>query len=150
MSDRSSDDSPTIMTRLVEEAAAASPAAVDTFGSACAWVSRSCTIWRARRRSVPGSKIISIDDSPGTDSERISSSQATPLSRSASSGHRDELLDLVRGQAERLGLDLDVGRGELGQHVDRHGRQTDESEPEHPCSDGRDEQPESQAPTHQP
>ena len=33
----------------------------------------------------------------------------------------DELLDLLGGQAERLGLDLDVGRGELGQDVHRRG-----------------------------
>ena len=31
-------------------------------------VSRSCTTWRASSRSVPGSKTITIDDSPGTDS----------------------------------------------------------------------------------
>jgi hypothetical protein len=33
--------------------------------------------------------------------------------------HGDELLDLGRGQAEALDLDLDDRRRELGEHVDR-------------------------------
>jgi hypothetical protein len=55
---------------------------------------------------------------PGTDCERMTSTPSTPLSRSAS-GNGDELLHLLRGQPERLGLDVCVGRCELGQHVDR-------------------------------
>jgi hypothetical protein len=58
----------------------------DTFGRACAWVSRSDTTWRARKMSVPGSKIITMDESPATDCEWILSRNATPWSRSASSG----------------------------------------------------------------
>ena len=51
----------------------------DVAAAALRLVRRSCTTCRARRRSVPGSKISAIDDSPGTDSERISSRNATPL-----------------------------------------------------------------------
>ena len=74
------------MTRLVDDSGWSICGGLDTLGRACAWMRRSCTTWRARSRSVPGSKIISIRDSPGTDSERIASSQATPLSRSCSRG----------------------------------------------------------------
>jgi hypothetical protein len=84
--DSSLDDSPTIMTRLVDDRGWSICGGLDTWGRACAWVRRSCTTWRACSRSVPGSKISSIRDSPGIDSERIVSSQATPLSRSCSSG----------------------------------------------------------------
>ena len=87
-----------------------------------ACVSRSFTTWRARPSSVPGSKIISIRDRPGTDSERMTSRNATPLSRSCSSGHGDELLDLLGGEPERLGLHLHRDRRELGQRVPRHAR----------------------------
>ncbi len=58
----------------------------DTCGRACACVSRSATTWRARKRSVPGSKMRRMRDSPATDSERMSSRKATPFSRSCSSG----------------------------------------------------------------
>ena len=84
--DSSLDDSPTISTRLVDDSGWSICGGLDTWGSACAWIRRSCTTWRARSGSVPGSKSSSIRDSPGIDSERIVSSQATPLSRSCSSG----------------------------------------------------------------
>ena len=74
------------MTRLVDDSGWIITGGVPTCGSACAWVSCSCTICRACRMSVPGSKIMSIVDSPVTDSERICSSHGTPLSRSCSSG----------------------------------------------------------------
>ncbi|MDQ0820933.1 hypothetical protein QFZ69_001812 [Arthrobacter sp. V1I7] len=76
----------TISTRLVEDIGCMRSGGVETLGRACACVIRSATSWRARRRSVPGSKTSSIDDSPGTDFDRISSSHATPLRRSASIG----------------------------------------------------------------
>ena len=44
------------------------------------WAMRSATCCRAVSRSVPGLKIISIDDSDSTDFERISSRPGTPLS----------------------------------------------------------------------
>jgi hypothetical protein len=81
-----SDDSPIIMTRLVDDSGWSICGGLDTWGRAWAWMSRSWTTWRALSGSVPGSKIISIRDSPGTDSERMVSSQATPLSRSCSRG----------------------------------------------------------------
>src|SRR6266850_735360 len=59
---------------------------LETFGSARVCVSRSCTIWRAFIRSVPGAKIISIVESPAIDSDWMTCSHGTPLSRSASSG----------------------------------------------------------------
>src|SRR3712207_8713326 len=36
--------------------------------------------------SVPGSKTMTIDESPGSDFDRMTSTPSTPLSRSASSG----------------------------------------------------------------
>jgi hypothetical protein len=84
--DSSLDDSPTIMTRLVDDSGWSIWGGLDTRGRACAWVRRSCTTCRARSRSVPGSKISSTRDSPGRDSDRVVSSQATPLSRSCSRG----------------------------------------------------------------
>ena len=66
----------TISTRLVEDMGCMISGGAETFGSATAWVIRSATSWRARNRSVPGAKTSSMEDSPGTDFERISSSQA--------------------------------------------------------------------------
>ena len=80
------DESATISTRLADERGWSIAGGLDTFGSACAWVRRSATTCRARKMSVPGSKIRTMDDSPATDSEWISSRNATPWSRSASSG----------------------------------------------------------------
>ena len=48
ISDTSSSDSPIIMTRLVDDSGWIITGGVPTFGSACACVMRSCTIWRAR------------------------------------------------------------------------------------------------------
>ena len=86
MADMSLEVSRTIMTRLVEDSGCMSTGAAETLGSARAWVSRSETSWRARKRSVPGLKTIWIDERPGTDLDRIASTQATPFSRSASMG----------------------------------------------------------------
>ena len=49
------DCSPTMATRLVEAVGWITAGGVPTFGSALAWVMRSCTICRASYRSVPGS-----------------------------------------------------------------------------------------------
>ena len=86
MSDFSFELSPMIMNRLSDESGWSITGVLATFGSAWAWVSRSATTWRALRTSVPGSKIIRIDERPAIDSDRISSRNATPCSRSASSG----------------------------------------------------------------
>ncbi len=64
-----SDESPTIITRLVDERGCSMVGGSDTLGSAKVCVSRSCTICRARMGSVPGSKTSKIDDRPATDSE---------------------------------------------------------------------------------
>ena len=77
---------PIFMIRLADESGCISIGALETLGNAWAWVSRSCTIWRACMRSVPGAKNISIDDKPVIDSDSIECSQGTPLSKSASSG----------------------------------------------------------------
>ena len=81
-------------------------------------MSRSSTSWRARIRSVPGSKISSTDDSCGTDLERIDVEAGDPVERLLQrDGH--QRLDLLRREAEAGRLDLDPRRGELGEHVDR-------------------------------
>ena len=86
MSDIWSDDIPSTIARFADETGSSMTGDLDTFGSAAVCVSRSDTSWRARNRSVPGSKVITIDERPGTESERISWRNATPLNRSCSSG----------------------------------------------------------------
>jgi hypothetical protein len=86
ISDSFDDDSPIIIVRLVDDTGWSICGGFDTFGRACACARRSWTACRARKRLVPGSKISVIDDSPGTDSERMSFTHATPLRRSASRG----------------------------------------------------------------
>ena len=80
------------------------------------------------RCPCPARRSCTIDDRPGTDSERMSSTPSTPLSRSASSGTVIELLDLLGREPERLGLDLGVGRRELRQDVDRRAAQLHDAE----------------------
>ena len=70
----------TIMTRLVDDSGWIIWGGLETFGSA--WRLGQALLDHLPRAmmSVPGSKISTIDDSPGTDSDRIVSTQATPLS----------------------------------------------------------------------
>jgi hypothetical protein len=77
---------PMFMMRLAEEIGCIKMGGLETLGKACAWTKRSCTIWRAFKRSVPGAKNISMEDSPVIDSDSIERSQGTPLSKSASIG----------------------------------------------------------------
>ena len=53
-----------------------------------------------------------------------------------------QLLDLVGGEAERLGLDLDVRRRELRQDVDRRAAERDDAQSQH--SDGHAEHQETE------
>ena len=73
-----------------------------------------------------------IDDSPATDSERIIVDPRHAVQQVALERDRDQLLDLGRGQPERLGLDLDVRRRELGKHVHRHGAELRSANDEQP------------------
>src|SRR5689334_627646 len=59
---------------------------LDTWGNANACAMRSVTICRARTRSVPGSKVMRIEERPGADLEAMVFSQGTPLSKSCSIG----------------------------------------------------------------
>ena len=77
---------PIFKMRLAVDTGWSSSGGLETFGKACAWVRRSCTICRACMRLVPGAKNISIDDRPVMDSDSIDCSQGTPFSRSASNG----------------------------------------------------------------
>ena len=79
-------DRPIIRVRLVDDVGGSMMGALETLGMAAGTLSRSCTIWRAFRRFVPGWKRRVIDDRPGIDWERIVLSQATPLRTSASRG----------------------------------------------------------------
>ena len=73
------------MTRLVEERGCSMKGGAAQLGSVGATVARrSCTNWRAAMRSVPGSKIIRIDESWGTDFERMTSMPSTPASACSS------------------------------------------------------------------
>ena len=69
---------------------------------------------------MPGSNISTIDDRPGTDFDRMSSSHGDPVEEVCSSGTVMSCSTSCGGQAERLGLDLDVRRRELGQGIHRH------------------------------
>ena len=92
------EDSPIIMTRPVDDRGWSMVGGFDTCGSANAWVRRSGTICRARTRSVPGSKIMRIDDRPGADLEWMVLSHATPLSKSCSIG---KVISCSTSSAER-------------------------------------------------
>ena len=77
---------PIIITRLCDDSGCSICGGCDTFGFACACVSCSWTSCRASKRLVRGSKSSTIEDSPGTDSERSTVTPFVPFSRSASSG----------------------------------------------------------------
>ena len=74
------------MNRFSDDSGWSMTGALATFGSACDCVSRSATTWRALSMSVPGSKVMTIDDRPASDFDSIFSRKATPWRRSASSG----------------------------------------------------------------
>ena len=118
MSETSFDDRPTIMTRLDDESGWSIAGDFDTFGRACAWVSRSATIWRARSTSVPGSKYRTIDERPGDGLRVDLVEEGDAVEQVGFERDRDQLLDFIGRQAERLRLDLDIGRPELGQRVE--------------------------------
>ena len=86
ISDSLSEVSPIAMQRLAEETGLIMTGGFDTCGSMNTCVMRSCATWRARMTSVPFSKTSTIDERPGIDTERISSTQGVPLSMSASMG----------------------------------------------------------------
>ena len=75
-----------MITRLADESGCSICGDLATDGTFLDIVSRSLTICRARIGSVPGSKMSTIEESPVIDSEWISSTQATPASKSCSSG----------------------------------------------------------------
>ena len=78
--------SPMSITLPVDDTGCSSTGGLDTFGSTNAWVSRSCTSWRAWYRLVPGAKSRLIWDSPGIESDVTSVTPITPSSRFFSSG----------------------------------------------------------------
>ena len=86
IADSRSVERPIIMTRFALETGCSICGGLETVGIACGCDRRSLTSWRARRMSVPRSKVSTIEDRPGTESERIVSTPLTPLSRSCSSG----------------------------------------------------------------
>ena len=77
---------PIIRTRLVEERGWSICGGAATFGSAAIRVSCSCTSERASRRFVPRSKIRSIRETPGAESDRIVSTPLIPFKRKCSMG----------------------------------------------------------------
>ena len=112
----SSSESPIIITRLVDDSGWSIIGGFETLrqrvrlGQALLH-----HLARARRCRCPARRRRTIDDRPGTDSERMSSSHGDAVEQVLLERHGDQLLDLRRRQAERLGLDLDVRRRELGQ-----------------------------------
>ena len=145
MSDFSLELRPTIMKRLSDERGWSMTGALATFGSACACVSRSATTCRALKMSVPGSKIITIDDRPAIDWDRISWRNATPCSRSASRG---TVTSSSTSSAERPSASVwtsTVVRRELGQHVDPGSLQLGRSDEEQDAGQADRQQPETNA-----
>ena len=115
--ERTFDETPILRSRLVDESGERITGGLATTGSRVAsTASRSCTSCRARIRSVPSAKIITTDDRPSTDFDRSVFSPCVPFER-VLERHADQGLDLVGRQPRRLGLDLDQGRRELGEHV---------------------------------
>ncbi len=130
---RTFDVTPIFMTRLVDDSGESITGGRATDGSCPASVvRRSCTSCRACMRSVPSWKIATTDDKPRTLFERSVLSPRTPFS-AFSIGTDDETLDLGRRETRRLGLDLDQGRRELGEHVERRlsGRLDAEDDEQH-------------------
>ena len=77
----SSDESPIFRTRLVDESGGMIDGGTAQLGSVGVTVAiRSCTSWRASSKSVPRSKMSVIEESCGTELERITSRCGTPLS----------------------------------------------------------------------
>ena len=118
----------------------------DTFGFACACVSCSWTSWRASR--MVGAGLEEQDDRRhardglrAQDRRALGAVEQVGLERD-----RDELLDLLGGEPERLRLHLDVGRRELGEHVGRRLVELQDAEDHDARGDADDEQPEAQAP----
>ncbi len=62
-------------------------------------------------------------------------------------GHRDQLLDLVRGQAEGLGVDLNVRRGEFREHIAGHAREPEEADQQRDGRQAQHEAPIAEAPS---
>ena len=84
-----SEDSLIIESRLLEDRGwiiCGSSATCGNPATPTACVRRSCTTCRASSTSVPGSNVMTTDESPGSDTDSISSRKATPASRSCSSG----------------------------------------------------------------
>src|SRR5262245_5498270 len=77
------EESPIIMTRLVADIGGRIVGGLDTFGSENARLSFSLTNCRACKMSVPGSKMSVIDESPGTDEERMDCRNGVLLSNSS-------------------------------------------------------------------
>ena len=113
------DERPTIMTRLVVESGWMMTGGLATFGIANDSARRSCTSCRARRTSVPGLER-EQNRRQARDGRGMDVRQPRRAVQELLEVERDQILDLGRGQAERLGLDLDHGRRELGQRIHRH------------------------------
>ena len=121
-------------------AAGSSAEAARRSGRADACVRRSFTTWRARPGSVPGSKISSIFDRPGSDSERMWSRHGDAVEQVLLERDGDELLHLLGGEPERLGLHLHRDRRELGQRVVHLGlRHVPNAHTHHDGCDGQDD-----------
>ena len=69
---------------------------------------------------MPGSKTISIDESPGSDAERDRVEERHAVEQVLLERDGDQLLDLGRGEPEGLCLDLDRRGRELREDVLRH------------------------------
>ena len=74
---------------------------------------------------MPGSKVRMIEERPGIERELIDSDPCHAAEHVGLQRNGDELLDLSGRQAERLGLNLDVGLAEFRECVDGRVAQED-------------------------
>ena len=138
--DRSSDDSPIIITRLVDDSGWSIAGGFETFGQRVRL--RQPLLHHLARRGgrCPGSKTITIDDSPGTDcgaDRRRGHGDAVEQVCLERNG--DQLLDLLGGEPERLGLDLTVGGANSGRTSTGRVAQLSDAEDDHArCRDDED------------
>ena len=148
MSECSSELSPIIRSRFADDSGCSITGGFDTFGSACACVSRSCD--DLARPDRVGPRFEGQDDRREARNrlglDRLQPCDAVEEVRLQRNG--DELLDILGRQAERLGLDLDVGGRDLGQRVNRGDRKRHRAEDDQPAGDTQDQQPESHAQRH--
>ena len=145
-----SETRPIFSTSIVLDVSGESFGAPVPSGSAAATrARRSATSWCARCGSAPSPKSSDTTESPGIDSERSAASAGRAV-HGGLDRPRHERLDLIRREARRLGLDRDLRRHELGEHVERRVARLPDAEHEKRGGEDRDDHRGADAPRDEP